>query len=96
MTDETSTIEQIDRPTGTVMLQIGATLLTLGVIAAFFWATTDPTSYGGYINPEKLRHQAMYGLAASGLAPAGALMLLAGYIVRALYFLDGVDRKPKR
>lgn len=97
MTEESSVIgEKWERPTGSAALTLGGALLLLGVIAGLIWIFTDPLGYLGEIDPAKLEQKFWAGVVAAGSISAGATTAAVGYIVRAIYFLPGDDKKPAR
>ncbi|WP_374651172.1 hypothetical protein [Rhizorhabdus sp.] len=89
-------VEHWQRPTGQTPMIMGYTLLAIGVIAALIWGLTDTTSYSGYVDSDKLRTVYWAGLLASACGAIALPLILTGYIVRALYFLPGEERKRAR
>lgn len=97
MTEEISSgFELWQRPTGGTAITTGVVLIMVGVIAGLIWFFTSPMDYLGEIDSELLQRKFWAGVAAGTLMPAGGLTLATGYIVRALYFLDGSEKKPAR
>jgi len=89
-------VEQWRRPTGQGAIAAGYTFLVISIMAALVWGLTEPNSYSDYLNAEKLRTIYWAGLVASISAGLSATSLSVGYIVRALYFLPGDDKKRAR
>ncbi|WP_347270982.1 hypothetical protein [Rhizorhabdus histidinilytica] len=96
MTDTTIEAEQLDRPTGSAALIAGGLLISLGLMAAFVWAVTNPVGYLGEIDESKLMTKYWAGILTAAALSAGSFWLAVGYIVRALYFVDGVEKKLAR
>ena len=96
--DDSTSKEWADwsRPTGATPTLIGGLSLFVAAVAAFIWAVTDPRGYLGEYDPMKLSLVYWSGLISVGCLSLGSLLLLAGYIVRAMYFIDGADKKPHR
>jgi choline-glycine betaine transporter len=82
--------EPILRPTGEGAISIGGWAFALGVmclIGSFF----IETSRYGEINYGAINWRWNLMLFGAGLAQLGTLVWLAGYIVRAIFFLPGKD-----
>ena len=82
---------QSDRPNGSNMLPLGWSSIALGAICVLLAQGGEPVDYMGRVDPEKVAHAALLMGGAEAFLQLGVLMLLAGYIVRAISFLPGKD-----
>ena len=83
--------DQSDRPNGSVMLPMGWSSIALGAICVLIAQGNEPTDYMGRIDPDKVANAALLMGGGEAFLQLGVLMLLAGYIVRAISFLPGKD-----
>ena len=83
------------RPHGGNVMIAGWTLLIFGLIAAFISGAMDPQYRDGSgIDLDRMRQKALFFWGAAAALSAGTLLLLAGYIVRAIWFLPGDSERP--
>ncbi|MDB5550054.1 MAG: hypothetical protein JWL86_38 [Rhizobium sp.] len=73
-----------DRPTGGVVLGIGWLAFGLGAASLLLWLAAGRDDPGMAI--------VTYAVAVLGLS-FGSLMIAVGYVVRAMWFLNGTDKK---
>ena len=81
------------RPDGKTMIGVGSTGLIIGIVLGLFALATDVSPYGS-LDVDKLAMQWNLLMGGTALAHIGFLLLLVGFVVRAISFLPGIDNAP--
>lgn len=93
---QSENIKTYRRPNGFGQFFLGCMLFFIGAIFLFFAFTTKTVDYAGNIDLSSVQTRLTLIYLGAGAFSIGFSLLILGYVIRALWFLDGTETKTEK